>query len=124
MRLLTPFARRNARLAIALALVAGAILGSAALVYADSPQHVPGAAQREVVLPVEPDGGIGEEVPANDEPLPVEPDGGIGGEVPSDPDTSVADDQPLPVEPDGGIGGEVPANDDPLPVEPDGGIGD
>ncbi len=57
----------------------------------------------DVVLPVEPDGGIG------DSPIPVEPDGGIG-------------DSPIPVEPDGGIG-DTPS-DQPLPVEPDGGIGD
>lgn len=57
----------------------------------------------DVVLPVEPDGGIG------DSPIPVEPDGGIG-DTPSD--------DPIPVEPDGGIGdtpGEGIAVGEPAP---------
>jgi hypothetical protein len=66
--------RRFGRVAIALALVALVILGSVAMAYANSPGNR--AAEPDggdVVLPVEPDGGIGGEVV-----LPVEPDGGIG----------------------------------------------
>jgi hypothetical protein len=70
MQLTTLFQRRFSRVAIALALVALVILGSVAMAYANTPAAAPGG---EVVLPVEPDGGIGGEVV-----LPVEPDGGIG----------------------------------------------
>jgi hypothetical protein len=77
MYLTTPLRQRLARAAIVFVLLASAVLGVAAIAFANSPD----------VLPVEPDGGIGGEVI-----LPVEPDGGIGGEV------------ILPVEPDGGIG--------------------
>ena len=66
--------RRFGRVAIALTLVALVILGSVAMAYANSPSNraaVPNGG--DVVLPVEPDGGIGGEVV-----LPVEPDGGIG----------------------------------------------
>jgi len=66
--------RRFARVAIALSLVVLVILASVAMAYANSPR-IPTVAPigGEVVLPVEPDGGIGGEVI-----LPVEPDGGIG----------------------------------------------
>ncbi len=70
MQLTSVLQRRFGRVAIALALVALVILGSVAMVYANSPAAAP---RGEVVLPVEPDGGIGGEVI-----LPVEPDGGIG----------------------------------------------
>jgi hypothetical protein len=66
--------RRFGRVAIALALVVLVILGSVAMAFANSQGNrtaVPNGG--EVVLPVEPDGGIGGEVV-----LPVEPDGGIG----------------------------------------------
>jgi hypothetical protein len=64
---------RVARLALAGALMAIAVL--AALAYAGSLGARPVAANGggEIVLPVEPDGGIGGEIV-----LPVEPDGGIG----------------------------------------------
>ena len=66
--------RRFGRVAIALALVVLVILGSVAMAYANSPAN-PQAEPigGDVVLPVEPDGGIGGDVV-----LPVEPDGGIG----------------------------------------------
>ncbi len=68
--------RRSGRAAIVLTLFALALLGSSAIAFAKSPAAAPVEADRgvggEVVLPVEPDGGIG------DTPMPVEPDGGIG----------------------------------------------
>jgi hypothetical protein len=80
--------RRFGRVAIALALVVLVILGSVAMAYANSQGNWSAEPKGgDVVLPVEPDGGIGGDVV-----LPVEPDGGIGGDV------------VLPVEPDGGIG--------------------
>ena len=106
------------RTATALALVAIVLLAAVAFSAGNAPRAL-AAGGGEVVLPVEPDGGIGT---SGDQPIPVEPDGGIGWGA----------DLPLPVEPDGGIGGEVPAEPDsgtgfgsdlPLPVEPDGGIG-
>ena len=74
--------RRVARAVIVFLLLALAIVASAAIAYANSPRN----------------GGTGSDRgPATEQPLPVEPDGGIGGEVP-------VDEQPIPVEPDGGIG--------------------
>ena len=66
--------RRFGRVAISLTLVVLVILGSVAMAYANS-QGNPSTEPKggDVVLPVEPDGGIGGEVI-----LPVEPDGGIG----------------------------------------------
>ena len=49
--------RRFSRVAIALTLVALVILGSVAFAYASSPAA--GGIGGEVILPVEPDGGIG-----------------------------------------------------------------
>ena len=111
MHLFSTLNRRSARVATGLALVLGIAVASGALANGTSLRLLSGG---EIVLPVEPDGGIGGEV-GDDLPLPVEPDGGIGG--------AVADDLPLPVEPDGGIGDGAVADDLPLPVEPDGGIG-
>ncbi len=73
MQLTSLVQRRFGRVAIALALVALVILGSVAMAYANSPGAVPVQPGGDVVLPVEPDGGIGGDVV-----LPVEPDGGIG----------------------------------------------
>ena len=74
--------QRVARAAIVFMLLALAIAASAALVSASSPRGVPAEAgngiSTEQPIPVEPDGGIGGEVPADDQPIPVEPDGGIG----------------------------------------------
>ena len=55
--------RRFGRVAIALALVALVILGSVAMAYANSPKDPAAPTGGDVVLPVEPDGGIGGERP-------------------------------------------------------------
>jgi len=74
MQSLSTIQRRFGRVAIALALVVLVILGSVAMAYANSQGSQPTEPKGgDVVLPVEPDGGIGGDVV-----LPVEPDGGIG----------------------------------------------
>jgi hypothetical protein len=74
MQSLSNIQRRFGRVTVALALVVLVILGSVAVAYANSQGDSPTAPQGgDVVLPVEPDGGIGGDVV-----LPVEPDGGIG----------------------------------------------
>jgi hypothetical protein len=70
MSLVSSLRQRSARAAFILVLVAVTVLGVAAVAMA-APSSEP--AGGEVILPVEPDGGIGGEVI-----LPVEPDGGIG----------------------------------------------
>jgi hypothetical protein len=74
--------QRVARAAIVSLLLALAIAASAAIANANSPRGGPAESGNGITaeqpIPVEPDGGIGGDVPPDDQPIPVEPDGGIG----------------------------------------------